>query len=467
MRCVGVLKKISRKEMLQVSTITLMALVAPVTIKVLESNLSVNGSAYMYLNEIIVILLGVYVILYQGLFKGKIKEFSKLTMFNLLIGVLFGVLYIATLLLRYKMGTLTFGSFFLARLIVQATIIIVLVDYFKINKKVLIFSYISIYVLTTIWQYGILFFGSGALRGTDPVLTISYVYAIFVNSVHALLAILYYRSRSIRNRRIILGLYLINLPTLLLTGSRVGLMISLFVIVVVILSKALDMTKPEHPVKFFLKDTISIVLLSFAMLIFTVLLSSNINKSVTVRSISVPVKIVKKITPKEFGNKLDELLTFDVDQDDIGDITSENSIENSNDYLNETSEVSSSHRKEANGKAYELIFSSPFNLILGTGTGIIHRYGDVYQKPHNFFAQYALAFGLMGFVMTLLLYFSGVLNIYKNGFKEDKLLVTVLILPMVINSFLQPSFGNIFALFTFILTVYSINHSVSSRQEHF
>lgn len=441
-------KSNNRKDIFQTLMIAAMITLSPLVLEVLKTDLSAGGAARMYFNEIIILMLGVYIIFYKLLIKKKWNLINKNTAILLLVGVIFGVYYVLSLLYRIKFAEVTFGSFFLARIVIEATIIIVAVDYFKIKISVLLKALLIAYIVAIGTQYVNLMRGI-QLRGSNETLTISYIYTIFLNMCHGLLAFLWVKTKSQKERVLATFLYLISLPTIFLTGSRVGFVLSLFIVFMVVI-----LLSPKDYIKTNLLKYVLLVIISLSLFAGTIAAVSNANKVVAVRSVSIPINLIKKVTPSSVDTWIDSLLLFDVDNDDIGDITSENDISDTEDYLNETSEVSSAHRKEANAKAYQIIFDNPINFAIGTGASIIHRYDDVYQKPHNYFAQYALAFGVLGFIATSVLYFSGVIiTLRQKNFNKSILLIS-LIFSMIVNSFLQPSFGNILGLFSFILVVY-------------
>lgn len=431
--------------------IVLSLMVSPLTLTLFKTNFSIGGAAQFYAIEFLVVFLGVYVIIWELLIKKKWPKISVLSKKMLLVAIVFGTYYVATLIGRYLLGTLSTGSFFLARIVIESIVIFIALDYFKVTKKTILDSLVVVLILTTIWQYGNIFLGSGFLRGSNPVLTSTYVYVIYCNTVHVILAYYYFSTSQLKKKSWLVSIYLFNFPTILLTGSRVGVVTTLFVIALLILFSSKKRSIWQR-----LRDILVMTLLVFVCFAGTIVLASSENKGIVLRSMSIPLSIVKKITPTSIDNKIDELLTFKVDDSKIKDIKTEKKYNDSSDYVNDTIEVSGNQRKEANQKAYDMIFKSPQNFLFGTGTGMIHRYGNTYQKPHNYFAQYTLSFGIIGFLLTCVLYFMPLVYQLKRNFQQFTLLAVILF-PIILNSFLQPALGTIVVLYVYMMLLFSFS----------
>lgn len=446
-----------RADLIASALIIISLMVSPATIALFKTSFSIGGSAQFYTIEFLVAIIAVYVIVWELMIKRNWEKISGLSKKMLLVAVIFGVYYVGTLIVRYFLGTLSTGSFFLARIIIESIVIFIALDYFKITKKAILDSLIIVLILTTIWQYGNIFLGTGFLRGTNPVLTSTYVYVIYCNSVHVILAYYFLKAVDTKEKALILAIFLFNFPTVLLTGSRVGVVTTAFVMTLLVLFYASQLSVLKRVVY-----VIGIYLLMFGCFVGTIILASSENKGIVLRSVSIPLSIVKKVTPTSVDSKIDELLTFKVDDSKIKDIKTEKKYDNSSEYVQDTIEVSGNQRKEANQKAYDKIFESPQNFIFGTGTGMIHRYGNTYQKPHNYFAQYTLSFGIIGFALSLLMYLMPLFYQLKRNWRHF-ILMAVMLFPIILNSFLQPALGTIVALFVYILLLFSFSLGMSDE----
>ena len=449
----------NKKDYFVTGFITLLFLLAPVTFSVIQTNHSVGGSARAYLIEVPLVLLGCYVVVWQLLVKRKIKDMSRLSQIILAGTILFGLYYVASLGVRYLTGSLSFGGFFLARVIIETSILFLSCEYFKVKGKTVLNSFVLIGILTTLWQYGILFFGTGFLRGNDPVLTISYVYVIFCNVFHVILAFYYLHTKNKNLRLFYVCLFLLNFPTVLLTGSRVGAVASAFILTIVFLL--------DHN-RYSVGQKVGQVFGTYGLIILAtvggLLISDGENKGIIVRSLSIPVELVKKVTPTSVDTKIDQLLTFKVTEQKFEDLKTEKEYKDTSNYVEDSKEVSSNQRKEANSKAYDQIFANWKNVVFGTGTTMIHRYDNKYQKPHNYFAQYTLGYGLIGFILTVVIFFSPFITVLKNS-KTDFFILLSMQFPILLNSFLQPAFGNIVVLFMFMLINYAVALGMTSFRQ--
>lgn len=440
-------KKIN-KETIAMLLMTFILLISPITVGLIKTEFSVGGAARFYLIELIVLSIGIYAVGWQLIIKRKYKQLSPVSKVMFSTAIVFGIYYSLTIIVRLLTHNLTFGSFFLARVVIESVVVFLCLDYFSISRKTIFRTVLLTLALVTLWQYGILILGGGFLRGKNPVLTISYVYVIFCNVAHVILLKELIGTENKKIKAGLLLLFFFNMMTILLTGSRVGIVISLFTLTLFVLFKKGMEIKTR---------CLNIVLIYGLTLVGFVLMftfSNNVNKGIIVRSISVPLKVIDKVTPEAVSDKIESLLIFEIDNDKIQDISSEEDYKDSSAYVDDTIEVSGNQRKEANQKAYDLIFSDAKSLLFGRGTNIIHRYGDVYQKPHNYFAQFTLAFGIVGLVMVSIILFAPIFFLLKR--KGDLFFLLLLLFSFMFNAFLQPSFGNIVVLYVYMTVLFSM-----------
>lgn len=411
----------------------------------ISNSSSVSGTAKIFLIEILVLIVSAYVIFVNLIFKRKIKDSSKASRFVFGIILIFIFYYLSCTVYRIFTKESLTGSLFLARVIIETGCLFLCLDYFKINTKIIFKSLFLVGLLSSFWQLGILLIGQGAVRGSI-VLGNSNVYNVFIMMITP--ALIYHLNDKKYNWKIInVSLLILSIPVILLSGSRVGLSLLLFIQVISILFIKKAKLKQK-------------ILILFSMLCYIAVLTLSFNgignqqvKNNVARSLAIPTTVVNKILP--IGNQTTkEPVDPNIEAKDI-DLKSSDKL-SEEDYVEATVTKSNLYRSEWNSLAKDQITSSWSHFLFGSGTSIVRTSLSGFQTPHQLILQYMLPFGLIGTLICYIFLFSPLVLTWKQSIKQ-KVLIYFTFFPFVVSSINQPLFGNMVLCFTWMMLFYAIN----------
>ncbi|MEK4150847.1 O-antigen polymerase [Carnobacterium sp. FSL E2-0243] len=444
-------------EYAQIIIFTILGVLSSQTVNLFPTKQSMTGGANVYIIELVVIFFSVYVIVYQLFFKRKLKEMPSSVKYMLLMVIIFGFFFIAMTSLRILTHQSLANSMYLPRVVMEAGLIYICLSFFKVRAETVFASILTLFVVLNLWDYGILFFGNGVIRGTSPVFGNSYVFAIFCSMVAPLL--MYFYIKGTKKMKVAMAiLYVLNIPISILTGSRTVLILSIGFMFLTILLYSSGIKKMFY---YFILVIAPVIIIAGSFILF----ASPQNKSYTFRSFSIPISIVKKVTPESIDKKIDEFTSVEIleKKKDVvwknGKVVSSTEEKEKlvNNSLERESQVSQFQREDVNNRAKEEIQASTQNLLFGSGKSLVLVYSGRLEKPHNYFLQYTLAFGLIGFFLTVLIYFSPIVFAFKKMNKKDFcFFVLTGYLSVLINGQLQPAFGNIIAIYLMMIMAYGL-----------
>ncbi|MFS7412852.1 O-antigen ligase family protein [Carnobacterium maltaromaticum] len=408
---------------------------------------SVSGSAKIYIVEIFIFLFSFYVVFINMIVKKQLKDSTFISKFIFFMMIVFIVFYISTSVYRIVNGQSLTGSLFLARVIIETSLIFLCLDYFKIKSELVLKSLFLIALTSSIWQLVILFLENGVIRGSI-VLGNSNVYNTFIMMLIPPMIFTFGDKKYDWKWINCINIFLF-IPISLLSGSRIGYMLMMFILFVSILIflPKFSLAKKFLTILFF-------VILSMVIIITINLFGNQLSKNNISRSISIPVSIVYKVIPKytsEINHQ--EKKESEIDSKKIN-LKESNKLSQS-EYVAATAAKSNAYREEWNSLAKESILKSPTNFFIGSGISIVHTSVSGYQTPHNFILQYMLPYGVIGTIICFILLFSPLIMILKFHKLKIMLLYSIYF-PLVITSINQPLLGNMIMCFTLFLLVYAV-----------
>lgn len=447
--------EIEKKDIIQIFVITFLGFISTWTVKFPGSEFSAANAVAVYWIEVVLLGFSLYVVCYQLLLKRKLKECSQLSKFLFWIMMFFSIYWVLTTLMRILTHSLLPASFLLPRVVIEAALLFLCLEYFKIKPLTVLIGFITMFSFFVLWDYWILFLGDGIIRGTSPVMGNSYAFAIFYGMIYPLGASLYSHSNK-KNQRILLTIYIVSLPIIILTGSRTGLLLGVFLAVLAFIIE-------KQPVKKIVQRVLVMGLLAVAMIGLILAVGDAESKNQTVRTISVPIRLIQKVVPQDLSDQITELTTFKVVE--IDKVTGEEVTEEKN--MDKESNISTYQRHDVNQRAYQSIFKNMRNFFFGTGNSLIKVYSGRLEKPHNYFSQYMMAFGVVGFILSSLIYFS---PLVFSWFKPKKrIFFRVLVLAygsLCINGVMQPALGNYVLIFMMMMLSYSLLNTEFFNSNH-
>lgn len=450
-------KRFSLGEYCQVVVFAILGVLSSQTVNLFSTNQSVSGSATVYLIELVVVLFSIYVVLYQLLIRRKIKEMSGSIKYTLAMIIIFGVFFVIMTAVRLVSHQSLANSMLLPRIVIEAGLIYICLSYFKVRAEVVIASMLALYLTLNVWDYGILFFGDGVIRGTSPVFGNSYVFSIFCSMIAPLLMYLYMKEGKAVKIAMAL-LYILNIPISLLTGSRTILILSVGFMFFTVLLYAKGI---KSIVNYFLLLAAPVIVITIGFILF----GSPQNKNLTFRSFAIPIEVVKKVTPDSIDKKIDEFTSVKLVEKKKDVVWKEGKVVSTgkekkevvNNTLERESQVSQFQRDDVNKRAKDEIKASTQNLLFGSGKSLVLVYSGRLEKPHNYALQYTLAFGVVGFILTIGIYFAPLVFAFRLlKFKDFCFFVLTAYLSIIINGQFQPAFGNIIVIYLMFVMAYGL-----------
>lgn len=407
----------------------------------ISNSSGVSGSSKVFVVELIVIAFGFYVVFINQLIRKKIRESSKLSRSIFIMLLTFVAYYVVYFIYRIVTRQSLTGSLYLARVVVETGIIFLSLDYFKVKSSNVLKGLFLVGLISSLWQIFILFTQDGVIRGSI-VLGNSNVYNLFMMMI--IPALIYTINHQKDNWKWLnLSVLVVSIPVILLTGSRAGFVVLLFMIIMSVLLLMSDVLVKKR------------ILVSLGVLMYTLVsivginfFGSQISKNNVSRSISIPYELVMKVMNKK------EVIPDE--KKDYSKVDLKNSYQfNEEEYVAATAGKSNSYRKEWNGLAKDSIMRNPVNFLFGSGMSVVHTSVSGYQTPHNFILQFMLPFGLIGLIICFALIFAPLVSGLKLG-RMRFLLLAMTYFPVLVISLNQPLLGNMVISFSQIMLGYSI-----------
>ncbi|MGY3777180.1 O-antigen ligase family protein [Isobaculum melis] len=398
------------------------------TVNFLATSFATSGTATLQIIEIVIVGIAFYPVFIQLLFRRKIMNASLLSKIFFTCMMIFGLLFVGMTAYRIVTGNMNTGSFYLARVVIETALIMLTLDYFKVNPLSIIIGFILALLTTTVGQYFIILFGKGFIRGRGPILSNSVVYVTFTLMIIPLLWYFILNS-NIKIKIALIGLYLLTIPPLLLAGSRSGFVLALLISFLSIL-----LFIQKRNVKAFFSYFGILFFSSLVPFIILLCLGSSLQLNEVERSVSIPISTMNKVLPSQAKVSFKEMISFRQFSE-----TSKQYVkkDKKTDY---TIEVSNNQRKDWNQIAKNEIFENLQTFLLGTGKNQIVTKQQKEQSPHNVVLQYLLPFGLIGTIFAFGILFSPLVLVLKKG-KTAIALMFMVHGAVLINGIVQPIYG--------------------------
>lgn len=378
-----------------------------------HTHIAANGSAKIYIIELIILIWGIYVILINTIHKSIVKQ-SKLFKLNLALFFIFGIYYCLTMLYHlYKHMPLT-TSFYLARIMLEICCTAIIICFYKLRTKDIFLGILTALLFGIIMQYITLIMGKD-LRGahvnilgdsvtmyTCQILLIPYMVFFFQHPFNKFI-------------KPLISITLIAMwPTLILAGSRLALILA---IVIFILSCIFFTNK---------KASSLLIISTFITLITSFFIIKNYGNNNNNDDLQRSVYEITRFLPKK-NNSIKKTHNKNVNKN-----------------VSRTVNTSNDMRKIINKKSIKLILKNKTSLLFGIGMSSVYTKRWGYQKPHNLFLLFLLPFGIIGLFICYSILLSPLLIIIFNKNKVNKritILIVLTLLPLLLISTIEPTLG--------------------------
>lgn len=415
--------RIDKKSWLTVIITALMIICSQLTLQ-LHSNIAANGSAKIYLIEIIIFIWSIWVIGWRIILQKKFKKLPALAKINLILLIIFIFYYLSTMLYHCWQHLPLTSSFYLARIMIEMCCVVIIISYYQVTAFNIFTGALLAIFIGTVGQYITLFFGSGDLRG-GTVNMLNNSVTMYTCQILLIPSMIYYSQQVLPKWLHYLNYVTLLLiwPTLLLTGSRMALPLGMLVLILSLLLFA-------HHLKSFLKILgSSLVTLGVALILITNFCGV-VNRNNLERAVYEPVTIYNKITPTTLHLHMNQLLHINENRNKKA--------------ADKTIKVSNDMRKIINNKAVNIITKDPQHLWFGIGMSSVYTHHWGYQKPHNLFLLFLLPFGIIGLIICyLIILMPLIVGVVIKKYRQPQhvLLALMTLIPVLIVSTSQPTLG--------------------------
>ncbi|MCH4057134.1 MAG: hypothetical protein LKE89_04290 [Lactobacillaceae bacterium] len=410
-----------------------------------------GGAAKIFIIELFIIALGIYVVLWRLLIKGELKIASLWTKYYFILAIIFAVFYLATFVYRIFNHMSLVSSFLLARIIIEVCIVAISLDFLKINFQSIFTGLLVGNFVSVLTQFAIVLWGVGEIRtGNHNLLGNSITSYICMIMFYPVLIYCLSNHRNPLIYRILSTLLIIlSIPTLIYSGSRIALSVGLFILV---LSAVVMLIIHLMTAKSFWKFIGWIAGTTIIFLFLIGLFSSPTNKQNLIRSVDVPTSLYNRVVPD--AAQIDLYGLVNPDQG----VRKKHKKKKDLQKAEESIKLSNYMRVIINDKAKKKIFTNPRNLLFGIGMSSIYTDNWGYQKPHNLFLLYLLPFGLIGTIISYLILFGPLIFMLTRRIQSTKVNWALLLLtyfPIILISWHQPTLGTLITCLSMLTITFS------------
>ena len=403
-----------------------------------------TGIFNISLSEWVILLLGVYTILYRLLYKREVLKQPKLIKVFIGLAFLLAIVMVLGIIGRLQTTGSTRGIALLPRVVFTSFILFLSLKVLRLKPHIIIKG-LLLTVFSSTPVLFIIFLYEGVMRGDIPLFGNSNIYLLFILASLPLLFFSIEQYHRIWRIMSVISLVMI-VPLFIASGSRIAF--PLFFVVVIGLYIFSNKKKSVKRKGF---EFCGILLYSVLSLSILLTFGGDQVKGNTARSVSVVNDAFASVGLEE----IDVLRIFGFGELSEEKDKQEQRIAEIREEVERDNAISNSHRRDWNQRSIDRINASTWTFLVGTGTSVIPTRTLGPQSPHNMFLQYMLQFGLLGTILAF-----GVIGIpFAMLFIEKRKYKVLAMLSLVVAiamSFYQPTFGNSSILFALFLVVYAV-----------